>query len=70
MKSAYARHILNNRHQLGPIEDTLQIIKPCTKGTQMNCFENFYIQLYHKQGLLMEEQKKTETNSLYAIIQV
>jgi hypothetical protein len=30
--SAYAAHILNNRHEYGTAENTLQLIKPCRKG--------------------------------------
>jgi hypothetical protein len=36
-KSAYAMHIINNNHQYGPTEDTLQLITPCNKGMKMNC---------------------------------
>jgi hypothetical protein len=68
-KSAYAMHILNNDHQYGPIEDTLQLIIPCNKGTRMNCLRNLYIQQYHKLGLLMDEQNTFEHNCLFALIQ-
>jgi hypothetical protein len=66
---AYATHILNNNHQYGPIEETLQLIMPCSKGTRMNCLENLYIQKYQKLGLLMEEQNTFEYNTLFALIQ-
>jgi hypothetical protein len=36
----------------------------------MNCLENFYLQLHNKQDLLINEQTLTDTNRLYAIIQV
>jgi len=35
--SAYALHILRNRHEYGTIADTLQLLKTCQKGTHMNC---------------------------------
>jgi hypothetical protein len=35
--SAYASHILNNRHEFGPTEETLKLLKPCTKGKRMSC---------------------------------
>jgi hypothetical protein len=44
--SEYAMHILNNRHELGPVEQTLKLLKPCTKGTRMNCWEALYIYTY------------------------
>jgi hypothetical protein len=68
-KAAYAMHILNNNHQYGPIEETLQLITPCNKGTRMNCLENFYIQLHQKLGSLIEEQNTYEYNTLFALIQ-
>ena len=30
--SAYATHILDNRHAFGPAEKTLKLLKPCSKG--------------------------------------
>jgi len=44
--SAYAMHIPNNRHKFGPAEETLRPLKPCTKGTKMNCWEALYIYIY------------------------
>ena len=37
--STYAMHILHNRHQYGPADETLKLLKPCNKGTKMNCWE-------------------------------
>jgi hypothetical protein len=37
--SAYALHILNNRHKYGPMDQTLELLKPCQKGSKMNCWE-------------------------------
>jgi hypothetical protein len=41
--SAYAKHILNNRHEYGTPAETLELLKPCNKGMQMNCWETLYI---------------------------
>src|SRR5215475_6551337 len=41
--SAYAMHVLNNRHEFGPAEETLKILKPCTRGAKMNCWEAMYM---------------------------
>jgi len=43
--SAYAVHILNNRHEYGTTENTLQLIKPCRKISKMNHWENMYLQI-------------------------
>jgi hypothetical protein len=34
----------------------------------MNIMENFYIYLYHKHNILVEEQTPTEENPLFKII--
>jgi len=31
--SAYALNILNNRHEYGTTAETLELLKPCNKGT-------------------------------------
>jgi hypothetical protein len=48
--SAYALHILHNRHEFGPAEDTLKLLTPCNKGTKMNCWEALHMNMHHKQG--------------------
>ena len=67
-QSAYAVHILQNRHEYGQAEDTLQLLKACTKGSKMTSWENMYIQKYHDHGTLITEQKITEHNPLYDLI--
>jgi len=39
--SAYALHVLQNRHEYGKIEDTFQLLKTCRKGTRMNCWKPY-----------------------------
>ena len=63
--SAYAAHILHNRHEFGTVEDTLQLIRSCRKGSRMNQWENLYIQTYRQQGRLIDEQQVSEENPLY-----
>jgi hypothetical protein len=63
--SAYATHILHNRHEFGPAEETLKLFKPCNKGTKMNCWEALYMSMHYKQGLLIPEQQVTNTNPLF-----
>ena len=66
-KSAYALHILDNKHEYGPIQDNMHLLKPCSKGRSMTTMENFYIQIFHKQGILIDEQCVTE-NPLFQLI--
>ena len=53
--SAYALHIINNKHEYGNIEQTIELLKPCNKGVKMNCWESFFINVLQKQNLLFEE---------------
>ena len=43
---AYAMLILDNRHEFGPAEETLKPLKPCTKGTRMNCWEVLFMDMH------------------------
>jgi hypothetical protein len=63
--SAYAAHILENVHEYGTKESTLQLLKPCHKGKHMDCWEALYMQaLQHKQ-VLIGEQQSGEVNPLF-----
>ena len=62
-KSAYAQHILNNRHEYVPIQNSMELLKICKKGWRMNATENLYIQIHHPLGLLINEE-----NPLFRII--
>jgi hypothetical protein len=44
--SAYALHILNNRHENGNMEDTMELLKNCTNGLKMNYRESFFVETY------------------------
>jgi hypothetical protein len=63
--SAYATHIHNNRHDFGPKEETLKLLKPCTKGTRMNRWEALFIHIHHRHNILISEQQVTDTNPLF-----
>ena len=68
-QSAYATHILQNKHEFGPKEEILQLLKTCTKGGRMNCWEALFIQEHHRKGTLITEQQLFEHNPLYDLIQ-
>jgi hypothetical protein len=65
-KSAYATHILDNRHEYGT-EDTLQLLQECQKGTRMDCWETLYIQALHQRKVLVTEQQVNDTNPLFEL---
>jgi len=49
------------------MEDTLQLLKTCRKGTRMNCWETLYMQVYHQNNILITEQQIGESNPLYEL---
>ena len=67
--SAYALHILNNKHECGNIKQTIELLKPCNKGVKMNIWVSFFIQILQKQNLLIEVQKVNDPNPLYELPQ-
>jgi hypothetical protein len=64
---AYALHILNNRHEYGNPEQTMQLLRACSIGKNVNCWESFYMQVLQQQNLLIDEQKVNEHNPLYSL---
>jgi hypothetical protein len=66
-KSAYSTHTLNNRHEYGKAEDTLQLLQACQKGSRMDCWETLYIQAMHQQKILINEQQVNDTNPLFQL---
>jgi len=63
--SAYAMHILDNRHEFGSVDETLRLLRPCTKGATMNCWEVLFMRIHHKCNILISEQRVTDTNPLF-----
>jgi hypothetical protein len=68
--SAYTLHILNNRHEYGIAEETLELLKPCNKGTKMNCWEALYMHAFYQRNMLIEEQKVNDINLLYELAHI
>jgi len=67
-QSAYALHILQNRHEYGPLEDIMTLIKPIRNANLLIPYEQLLIQTTHKEGNLISEQKHGEHNPLFALI--
>jgi hypothetical protein len=65
--SAYALHILNNRHEYGIAEETLELLKPCNKGKRTNFWDALYMQAFHQSNVLIEEQQVGDINPLYEL---
>jgi len=59
--------MLNNRHEYGTAEETLELLKPRNKGTIMNCWEALYMQAFYQRNILIEEQQVSGINPLYEL---
>jgi len=68
-QSAYAMHILHNRHEYGTAKETLRLLRPCSKGSQMSNWEAMFIQHHYHRNTLITEQLPYEHNILYDCIQ-
>jgi len=68
--SAYAMHILDNRHEFGPAGEMLKLLKPCSKGSRKNCWESLFIHLHHRHDILIAEQQANDTNPLFELVSV
>ena len=65
--SAYAAHILGNRHEYGIKEDTVKLLKKCQKGKHMDCLEALYMRIFHQKKVLINGQQIGDTNPLFEI---
>jgi hypothetical protein len=66
-QSAYAQHILNNRHEYGTIEEIIKLIKPTTHTLLLIPYEALFIQLHQQKGQLITEQTPSEPNPLFQL---
>jgi hypothetical protein len=66
-QSAFAVHVLNNRHDYGDL-NSISLIRYVKKGPTMNTFEQFYIQLYAFNNKLINEQHPGEYNPLFQLL--
>jgi phosphoribulokinase len=68
-RSAYALHILNNRHEYGNINDTMTLLNPINKPHLLLLFEQMYIQTLYHNNELIPEQHPNEKNPLFELLQ-
>jgi len=64
-QSAYALHILNNKHEYGPISNTMTLLNHINKTSLLLPYEQLYIQTYHQHKQFILEQYIGEHNPIY-----
>jgi hypothetical protein len=63
-QSAYALHILNNKHEYGPIDKTMNLLKPIKSTFLLFPYELFFTQSLHKAGRLISKQNPGDPHPL------
>ena len=69
-QSAYALHILQNRHEYGPMNETMRLLKQVNKTTTLIPYERLYIQTLHQAGKLIPERYPGDPNPLFQAVNV
>jgi len=67
-QSAYALHILKNKHEYGPMNDTMTLLKYEQRTPMLIPYAQLFIQTYHRNGLLLPEQHIGDANPLFQLI--
>jgi hypothetical protein len=67
-QSAYAMHILNNRHKYGPMHNTMELLKQINKTKFLIPYEQLYIQSHHYHKQVIPEQYSGEYNPMYQLV--
>jgi hypothetical protein len=60
-------HILNNRHEYGPMRNTMELLKQINKTKFLIPYEQLYIQSHHHHRQLIPEQYSREYNPMYQL---
>jgi len=66
-QSAYAQHILNNRHEYGTTDNLMTLLKPIHNQHLLTTYEQFYTHSFHKHGNLISEQSPGSPNPLFDV---
>jgi len=63
-QSAYVLHILNNKYEYGPINNTMYLLSQVNKGPSPVPFEQFYMQSHYHHNIMVPEQYTGERNPI------
>jgi len=67
--SCYTKHILEQLHTFGPIDQTMQILQYREKGTHLNTIERFFIYAeFSKNNHLNDEQSISRGKKFFDIL--
>ena len=65
--SKYAQHLLDNKHSIGPIHETMNILRSMKKGKMMDTLDKFHIYIYieTKLGCKINDKNTVTQNILF-----
>jgi hypothetical protein len=66
--SAFAQHLLDSRHCIGPIYNTVQILHVTNKGSHMNTLEKYHMHKETKKGNHSNDKTTITENKIYGRI--
>ena len=67
-QSAYAQHILNNKHEYSPINNTVTLVKHTNKTSLLLRYKQLHIQTSRQHNQRISEQLTGERNPIYHLI--
>jgi len=57
-------------YQYQKLNNTLQLLKACQKGTDMDCWEALYMQVFRQQKILIDEQQVNDMNPFFELAKI
>jgi hypothetical protein len=67
-QSKFAKHLLEQRHSFGNIEDTMEIVQFHKKGTHLNTIQRYYIRKESIKNNHLNEDYTDKTNHIFNTI--
>ena len=67
-KSSFAQHLLENRHSIGSMEDTMETVHVTKKSHLMNTLEKFYIFRETKLNNQINDKSTVKPNAIFDVI--
>jgi hypothetical protein len=64
----YAQNILNNKHEYGNIQDTMDILQVTQKGRLMDTIEKYYIYKANREGITLNDTHTNNKNPIFETI--
>ena len=65
---AYTLHIQQNRHEYGPMYQTMHLLKPINSTSSLIPYERLYIKSLHQENKLIPKQSPDDPNPLFQVV--